>query len=492
VVFVIGAVMLGSAYYMVTVKVGEWGVQEKILVPIALGIVSTFLIFWSLSGLLLKLVMSVKSFYFKGLNSFTLRQLSSQVNTMVFSMTIICLMLFVTICVLSACLTMKNSLEKQIDELAPVDVQLKKTISVSEENDIVEIDNGHSIDSYQVDSLSEEEQQIISMSVEDLYAEYGIDLYDYLDNPLRFYVYHDPSLTFGATLGDRLESLQEMYQFLDYTTPEDVVRISDYNQVATLYGLETYTLKEDEYMVVADFASMVTLRDEALSAGENITVFGHSLKPKYNECQSGFIDISSNHINTGIIIVPDDVVDDHYIIYENFIGNYKKMSEEELRTAQETVQLLNFDEVPDSFSWISRSTKEEIREASIGLGALVSFIGLYLGVVFLISAAAIMALKELSESTDNIERYCMLRKLGADEKMIHKALFRQIGIFFAMPLALAILHSIFGMKFSMIFLAVLGTSGMTVSIVTTAVILALIYGGYFVLTYVCSKNMIKC
>jgi putative ABC transport system permease protein len=123
---------------------------------------------------------------------------------------------------------------------------------------------------------------------------------------------------------------------------------------------------------------------------------------------------------------------------------------------------------------------------------LVSFIGLYLGVVFLISAAAIMALKELSESTDNIERYCMLRKLGADEKMIHKALFRQIGIFFAMPLALAILHSIFGMKFSMIFLAVLGTSGMTVSIVTTAVILALIYGGYFVLTYVCSKNMIKC
>jgi putative ABC transport system permease protein len=363
---------------------------------------------------------------------------------------------------------------------------------VPEENDIVEIDNGHSIDSYQADSLSEEEQQIISMSVEDLYAEYGIDLNDYLDNPLRFYVYQDPSLTFGATLGDRLASLQEMYQFLDYTTLEDVVRISDYNQVATLYGLETYTLKEDEYMVVADFASMVTLRDEALNAGENITVFGQSLKPKYNECQSGFIDISSNHINNGIIIVPDDVVDDHYKRYENFIGNYKKMSEEELKTAQETVQLLNFDKVPDSFSWISRSTKEEIREASIGLGALVSFIGLYLGVVFLISAAAIMALKELSESTDNIEHYCMLRKLGADEKMIHKALFRQIGIFFAMPLALAILHSIFGMKFSMIFLEVLGTSGMTVSIVTTAVILALIYGGYFVLTYVCSKNMIKC
>ena len=47
---------------------------------------------------------------------------------------------------------------------------------------------------------------------------------------------------------------------------------------------------------------------------------------------------------------------------------------------------------------------------------MVTFVGLYLGIIFLISSAAILALKELSESTDNKERFNMLRKIGTDRK----------------------------------------------------------------------------
>ena len=130
-------------------------------------------------------------------------------------------------------------------------------------------------------------------------------------------------------------------------------------------------------------------------------------------------------------------------------------------------------------------------ESSIGLGALVTFIGLYLGIIFLISSAAILALKELSESTDNKERYKMIRKLGADEKMINKALFNQIFIFFMMPLLLAIIHSIFGIIFANKILGTMGISGLTSSIAMTFIFLVLIYGGYFLLTYFASKNIIK-
>ena len=130
-------------------------------------------------------------------------------------------------------------------------------------------------------------------------------------------------------------------------------------------------------------------------------------------------------------------------------------------------------------------------ESSIGLGALVTFIGLYLGIIFLISSAAILALKELSESTDNKERYKMIRKLGADEKMINKALFNQIFIFFMIPLLLAIVHSIFGIKFANKILGTMGISGLTSSITMTFIFLVLIYGGYFLLTYFASKNIIR-
>lgn len=122
---------------------------------------------------------------------------------------------------------------------------------------------------------------------------------------------------------------------------------------------------------------------------------------------------------------------------------------------------------------------------------MITFIGLYLGIVFLIASAAILALKELSESTDNKERFNMLRKIGTDESMLNRALFRQIGIFFLFPLILALIHSIFGIKFCAYFLETFGNEELVKSIIITAGIIVFIYGGYFLITYLCSKNIIK-
>ena len=134
-IFIISASALGFAYYMVTGGITTMlDSADKIFIPIIIGIITTFLIFWSLSGLMLKIVMKQKKFYYKGLNSFTLRQISSKVNTTVFSMTIICLMLFITICVLSSSLSIKNSMTANLEELAPVDVQLSKFVNLDTAN----------------------------------------------------------------------------------------------------------------------------------------------------------------------------------------------------------------------------------------------------------------------------------------------------------------------------------------------------------------------
>lgn len=142
-------------------------------------------------------------------------------------------------------------------------------------------------------------------------------------------------------------------------------------------------------------------------------------------------------------------------------------------------------------SKISASTKISTYESSVGLSALVTFIGLYLGIIFLISSAAILALKEMSESEDNKIRFLMLRKIGCDEKMIYQALFRQIGIFFFFPLLFAMIHSIFGIQFCNYILETFGNEHLLKSILMTSTILVLIYGGYFLLTYFWSKNMMK-
>lgn len=477
IVFIISVVMLGYAYYLVTSGLKVLTSDISIFIPIILGCVSTFFIFWSLSGLILKIVMSFKGIYYRGLNSFVLRQVSSKINTTVFSITIICLMLFVTICVFSSSLSMKNSMTTNLTTLVPVDVEFSKRRNISE-------------DYVNQTGYSEILRQDSFLSIEESLKKVNFDIHTYLKDVVDVNIYASSDFTFVNTLGDAVDEIKRKYPFYTYYAPEEIMKLSDYNKVAKLYGHRQYTLNDDEYLIVADFESMIEMRNEALKTRPSISVFEVTLSPKYDECQNGFVRISSSHINTGIIIVPDHVVDEAYLEREILLANYKADSKEGKQEIENT--FLDLGNHPNSNTIsLDASTKISIYEASVGLGAMVTFIGLYLGIIFLISSAAILALKELSESTDNKERYQMLRKIGADEKLIHHALLKQIAIFFSFPLILAIIHSIFGLEFCKYILMTFGDEEMVKSISMTAIFLVIIYGGYFLITYYCSKNIIK-
>ena len=477
IVFLISVCALGYAYYLVTAGVDTLTGANDIFIPIILGCVSTFFIFWSLSGLILKIVMSFKSLYYKGLNSFVLRQISSKVNTMVFSMTVICLMLFVTICVFSSSLSIKNSMTANLVELAPVDVELSKTRNISEEY------------AYET-GYSEVLRQDSFRSIEESLNLVDFDVNHYFKDITTVYTYVSDDFTFEDTLGSAASTIKSEYPIFTYHAPEEIMKLSDYNKVAWLYGNTEYALNSNEYMIIADFESTMEMRNEALKTNPSINVFGVTLMPKYDECQDGFVRISNSHINTGIIVVPDSIVDESYLEREILLANYKADSEEGKQAIEDTLMAIENHPYSGNIT-MNASTKISIYEASVGLGAMVTFIGLYLGIIFLISSAAILALKELSESTDNKERYQMLRKIGTDEGMINRALFKQIAIFFSVPLILAIIHSIFGIEFCKYILMTFGEEEMTKSITMTAIFLIIIYGGYFLITYYCSKNIIK-
>ena len=381
IVFIISVCALGYAYYLVTAGVDTLIGSNDIFIPIILGCVSTFFIFWSLSGLILKIVMSFKNLYYKGLNSFVLRQISSKVNTMVFSMTVICLMLFVTICVFSSSLSIKNSMTANLVELAPVDVELSKTRNISEEY------------AYET-GYSEVLRQDSFRSIEESLNLVDFDVNHYFKDITTVYTYVSDDFTFEDTLGSAASTIKSEYPIFTYHAPEEIMKLSDYNKVARLYGNTEYALNSNEYMIIADFESTMEMRNEALKTNPSINVFGVTLMPKYDECQDGFVRISNSHINTGIIVVPDSIVDESYLEREILLANYKADSEEGKQAIEDT--LMAIENHPNSGNiTMNASTKISIYEASVGLGAMVTFIGLYLGIIFLISSAAILALKEL-------------------------------------------------------------------------------------------------
>ena len=474
IIFIIACVMLIYSYYFVTSDSKLSGDVTSLYIPIVLGALSTFLIFWSLSGLILKIVMNMKGLYYKGLNSFTLKQVSSKINTTVFSSTIICLMLFITICFLSSCLSIKNSLTGNIDELSKVDVEIIKDRNVTDDF----------IKDYELN-----DEIIADTKIDILKTLKNNNIYKNNFKDMLIVYYYKTNLTLQDTLGDAYEEVKEKFPLMNFFVKENIMSISDYNKVAKLYGNKTYTLKENEYIVIADYNSMIDIRNKALNKNSKVTVNDNVLTPKYSECKYGFVDVGAQHLNSGIIVVPDNVVNENMPKKEILLANYNANTKVEKQKINSLIN--NLENTYNKTNLVSYNTKIDMLESSIGLGALVTFIGLYLGIIFLISSAAILALKELSESTDNKERYKMIRKLGADEKMINKALFNQIFIFFMIPLSLAIVHSIFGIKFAKKILGTMGISGLTSSITMTFIFLVLIYGGYFLLTYFASKNIIR-
>ena len=477
IVFVIGVGILSYAYWMVTRGVRTLNTFDKIGIPIALGCVATFLIFWSVSGFMIRIFTSIKSVYYKGVNSFVLRQFCSKINTTVFSTTVICIMLFITISVLSAALSMKDSLSKDLDSMCPVDVQLAKY-----SYDAMSEAYATSQDMNEKDREMLEDSKL---SIIETLNNSGFDAQKYFKDVAEYNIYNT-GLKVKDTLGD---VYTDDYHFIAEAIMP-VMTISDYNSVARLYGNSTYELNDDEYIIVADYKNMVMIRNQALKKGIILSVNGKEYKPRYDECKDGFVQIGVQNMNDGILVVPDNAVKPQQVRSMGLSADYRADTKEE-RYSIET-QLDNLmKNISYKKSFIYRNSRIELAESSVGLGALVTFIALYLGIIFLISSAAILALRELSDSADNKERYGMLRKLGVDERMIDMALFKQIGIFFAFPLILALIHSVFGIKFINIILATMGMSSMAVSIGLTLAFVAVIYGGYFLITYLCSRSIIR-
>ena len=449
-VFIFSICLLAYAYYNVTIGAANLKDQFSVLLQMFYGATATYLIFWSLSNLLLKIMMLLKNIYFKNLNSFTLKEISSKLNTTVLSTTIICLMLFVTICILSTSFAINNSINTQIDYFTPVDLQ-------------IDINGNKSISEY----LSKQ----------------NIDIKHDLKNILEFKTYTTDQLKIKDTFGSVYNEAKE--DFLNST--EIIIKLSDYNKLAKLYNLQEYDLK-NEYIVVCDFERIKENRNKSLKNKPEIVIGDKKYSSKYDQCMDGFLSMSGGEMNFGFYILPDQAVNDFNISSSYLVANYNVMNENDYD--QMILEKLNNLKNENG----NVNTRLDIYNGTIGITTMIIFISLYLGIVFLISSAVIIALKELSQNIDNKEKYRLLRKLGTSDKDINHSLFIQILIYFVSPLILAIIHSFFGLQVCKNMLASTTnplTGNITNSILLTAVILILIYGGYFLFTYYCSKNFIK-
>ncbi|MBQ1551220.1 MAG: ABC transporter permease [Bacilli bacterium] len=450
ILFFISVLMLGSAYYMVTAGVNDLLKYDVsiLLVPILLGTIGTILFFYSVAGMSLKIISKCHNLYSKKLNTFVFKQINSKINTMVISISIICLMLFVTLCLLTSAFTIKDYFNNSINTYAPVDYQI---VSINQNVRVTEF-------------------------IEDTFVKENTK-----DN-LVVSEYYDENFDYAKSLGKVYEQIKQEYSYIQFDSPVYIMSEADYNKLARLLKIDTVTIQDDEYAIVSNYNT--DIYESVLKSNSTMIIFNHELKP-YKKLINGFVNISGNPANLGFFVVSDQIIEKDHLKYEILSGNYNSKDQKTIDKLEEKVKKFHTEET------LIKDTRNEIKISAAGLTAIITFIGLYLGIIFLISSSAILALKELSDCLDDKNKYKILRQIGVDEKEINKALFMQTFIFFMMPLSIAVIHTIFGLKFCEWILKSLGITSILNGSYMTFIFLILIYGIYFIITYLCSKNIIR-
>lgn len=468
IIFFISLGLLGVAYKLV-IKVGLNPTDRMFLVSIVLGILGTLLLFFSLAGFVLYVLQRNKNVYLKGLNIFVLRQMNSKINTNFLSMTVICLMLFLTISTLATGLSFKNALEKGLENTTPFDASA--TYYIDEDSKI---------------KTAEE-------SIKELGFKFNPE-----DKIVSYNEYKLEKTNLESLLNKNAEgkNKKEIVEAMTYKGT-NAISISSYNNIRALSGEKSVSLANNEVLISSNLGEVENTLKNILKNNEKIEIDGKEYKIANNALIGEGKVIKEAFESTGMtnnfftLIVPDNIVSNLKPIANKININFPKNSNEEERVQK----LFNEyrDGVVDSskYGFVNGYTKARIYEDNNGMTNIVLFIGIYLGVIFLISSTAVLALQQLSEASDSIDRYKSLRRIGVSQKMINKSIFTQVSIYFGLPLVVALVHSVVAIKVVNGFLTMFNRPDIGVSSLVTALIMVIVYGGYFYATYTGYKSTVK-
>jgi ABC-type transport system, involved in lipoprotein release, permease component len=459
--FFLSILAFGIAYFFVKS-------DSQLALASIFGLIGTFLFFFSLSGFLLKIIQRNHNLYFKGLNIFILRQFHSKITTAFLSMSIICLMLMVSISFFSVGAELTGTMSEHVKKCTPYDLTITNYVSSNKK--------GNNTSQNMINKLNHD-----GMNLEDLVQNYQLvhayQLNVNTDLLMKYYIADTSS-------NENMDKIKKQ--------PIQFIPLSDYNKSMILQKKSPITLTDNEYAICSNYSeafwhlnNYIQNKDILKINGKDFSVYPKLLR--YN-CYNAY---------SCSIILPDKE-----LISKPLTNCYLNMQlkGDAKKTSGIFTDRLNriYDDKEKPFGiW---TFKTEYYEKNAILTTAISYVTIYIGIIFLITCSAVLALQQLSESSDNIVRYKLLRKIGTGEHEINKSVFIHIFIYFMLPLSLAILESIIvigvlndtlKMKVNVNNINLRIATNTSYGIIVSVIGLVLLYGGYMLATYSGCKSMIR-
>ncbi len=531
-IFVVGVVLVGVAYYRLLrdgfpLTATEGKLQEAMNqfgITTAMVTVGTFALFWGLSGMLIKLLQSLRSVYWRGLNMFTVRQLAAKVNTVCFSMGVIAMILFLAITSVTCGMSIANVMNENLERYNPVDVSqtyvyytpetldyYKEYVNPSEADRMVLVDATVDLyaawhgdrkdpdnvaDGIKGKSADNNDETGKKVNIADVAGEH-VQIDSYLSYPLGG---SGPSVVAGEMCKAMGEKLPKALEGSNadamglYVTPA-----SQYNKLRQMMGEEPVSIGRDQYLLTCDMGGELgDLYTKYMAGGHALTLGGHTLKPATDKSDEDTAAIANSAMgsNPGTVVVADELLSQLNLqpYSSNLLVNYKQGMD--TTEADESIKYTLLDNLlvdgKEPGSWGVFITRSEMYTQAAQMNGMISYLAIYIGFVLVVACAAILSIQQLSNVADGSRSYRVLAQIGCDDRQIRHSVMAQQAVFFLFPLAVgsgALLcgaqgdhragEHVFGD------MSIAGTVGLTCAIFLAA------YGGYFLVTYLMSTGMVQ-
>lgn len=518
-IFAVGVVLVGVAYYRLLrdgfpLTATDSKLQEAMSqfgITTAMVTVGTFALFWGLSGMLIKLLQSLRSVYWRGLNMFTVRQLSAKVNTVCFSMGVIAMILFLAITSVTCGMSIANVMNENLERYTPADMSqtyiyytpetldyYKEYVNPSEADRMVLADA--TVDLYAAwhgerkpaDNNDETGKKV---NIADVAGEH-VQIDSYLSYPLGG---SDPSVTpseMCKTMGEKLpkalggSNADAMGLFV---TPA-----SQYNKLRQMMGEEPVSIGRDQYLLTCDMGGELgDLYTKYMAGGHTLTLGGHELKPATDRSDEDTAAIANSALgsNPGTVVVADELLPQLNLqpYSSNLLVNYKQGMD--TTEADESIKYTLLDNLlvdgKEPGSWGIFMTRSEIYTQAAQMNGMISYLAIYIGFVLVVACAAILSIQQLSNVADGSRSYRVLAQIGCDDRQIRHSVMAQQAVFFLFPLAVGLAHSFVALKVIIELVSTFGDMSIGGTVGLTCAIFLAAYGGYFLVTYLMSAGMVQ-
>lgn len=417
-------------------------------------VAGTFLFFYSLSTVLVQVLRANSNVYLRGLNTFLVRQVGSKIRTNYFIMTIVCGLLTVTICAVSVGVSTALAMNELSGSATPYDLNVLSNVSTDGDSSILEY-----------------------------LASKDADLSGYAENMEQISIY-EADFTYGSLFeGQNVELWPIDEGILD--SGVSVLAVSDFNRALAMQGKEPVALTENQYLLNCNYKGTFQYVEKALESHADLVLAGIPLQRASDTVlEETYFMTSVGNNDRGTLIVPDAVARSLTKDVNVLLVQYRTDADSDA-VLQKMIPI----GLDDTHGY-RYAEKNMMYDMFYGLNALISFLCCYIGLIFLLICAALLALKQLTETTDNIYRYGLLQKLGAKKEQINRTLLSQTAIFFMAPLAVAGFFSAVLMGKAMEIVEEFMNIHISANLRVTVVLFLVVYGSYFLATYLSCKRMV--